>query len=138
MQYKIGYTQNLAQLEMIIYTPYEIYSSGSKYQITRICYSAAKENPELLRSNVKMVIGIIVRLLRDRASVDSSPASKRAIIKKLIKIIGSTTLVFCFDYNSIKTHQTMNVPLIFTVTKALINAETVEDELEEDGITSQG
>lgn len=32
----------------------------------------------------------------------------------------------------------MNVPLIFTVTKALINAETVEDELEEDGITSQG
>ncbi|CAB4418294.1 unnamed protein product [Rhizophagus irregularis] len=28
--------------------------------------------------------------------------------------------------------RTVNVPLIFTVTKALINAETVEDELEED------
>ncbi|RGB35452.1 hypothetical protein C1646_667706 [Rhizophagus diaphanus] len=33
--------------------------------------------------------------------------------------------------------RTMNIPLIFTVTKALINAETVEDELEEDGIASQ-
>ncbi|PKC10909.1 hypothetical protein RhiirA5_354867 [Rhizophagus irregularis] len=83
--------QVIANQLVIIYTPYEIYSSGSKYQITRICYSAAKENPELLRSNVKMVIGIIVRLLRDRASVDSSPASKRAIIKKLIKIIGIKT-----------------------------------------------
>ncbi|CAG8600345.1 9276_t:CDS:2 [Rhizophagus irregularis] len=121
--------QVIANQLVIIYTPYEIYSSGSKYQITRICYSAAKENPELLRSNVKMVIGIIVRLLRDRASVDSSPASKRAIIKKLIKIIAE---------GKINKGRTMNVPLIFTVTKALINAETVEDELEEDGITSQG
>jgi hypothetical protein len=47
--------------------------------------SAVKENPELLRSNVKRVIGIIVGLLKDCVSVDSSPTSKRARIKKIIK-----------------------------------------------------
>jgi len=34
---------------------------------------------------MKRVIGIIVRLLKDRVSVDNSPASKRAEIKKFIK-----------------------------------------------------
>ena len=69
----------------IIYTPDDIYStSGSEYQIN-LTKSAVKENPELLRSNVKRVIGIIVGLLKDRVSVDSSPASKRARIKKIIK-----------------------------------------------------
>jgi hypothetical protein len=34
---------------------------------------------------VKRVIGIIVGLLKDRISVDSSPANKRARIKKFIK-----------------------------------------------------
>ncbi|GET03403.1 hypothetical protein GLOIN_2v1511347 [Rhizophagus clarus] len=117
---KIGYAQNLAQLEsafqtnkkkrtadqafkedyfdylygivttgtewhFIIYTPDGIYcTSGSEYQIN-LTKSAIKENPELLRSNVKRVIGIIVGLLKDRVSVDSSPASKRARIKKIIK-----------------------------------------------------
>ncbi|GES86474.1 hypothetical protein GLOIN_2v1511347 [Rhizophagus clarus] len=117
---KIGYAQNLAQLEsafqtnkkkrtadqafgndyfdyiygivttgtewhFIIYTPDGIYStSGSEYQIN-LTKSAVKDNPELLRSNVKRVIGIIVGLLKDRVSVDSSPASKRARIKKIIK-----------------------------------------------------
>ena len=70
----------------IIYTPDSIYSmSGSEYQIN-LTKSAVKENPdELLRSNVKRVIGIIVGLLKDRVSVDSSPSSKRARIKKIIK-----------------------------------------------------
>jgi hypothetical protein len=69
----------------IIYTPDGIYcTSGSEYQIN-LTKSAIKENPELLRSNVKRVIGIIVGLLKDRVSVDSSPTSKRARIKKIIK-----------------------------------------------------
>ena len=50
----------------IIYTPDGIYStSGSKYQIN-LTKSAVKDNPELLRSNVKRVIGITVGLLKDR------------------------------------------------------------------------
>ena len=57
---------------------------GSEYQIN-LTKSAVKENPELLRNNVKRVIGIIVGLLKDRVSVDSSPTSKRARIKKFIK-----------------------------------------------------
>ncbi|PKK57162.1 hypothetical protein RhiirC2_858334 [Rhizophagus irregularis] len=117
---KIGYAQNLAQLEsafqtnkkkrtldqafgndyfdyiygivttgtewhFIIYTPDGIFStSGSEYQIN-LTKSAVKDNPELLRSNVKRVIGIIVGLLKDRVSVDSSPTSKRARIEKIIK-----------------------------------------------------
>ena len=69
----------------IIYTLDGIYcTSGSEYQIN-LTKSAIKENPELLRSNVKRVIGIIVGLLKDRVSVDSSPTSKRARIKKIIK-----------------------------------------------------
>ncbi|PKY20829.1 hypothetical protein RhiirB3_498916 [Rhizophagus irregularis] len=98
---KIGYAQNLAQLEsafqtnkkkrtadqafgndyfdyiygivttgtewyFIIYTPDGIYcTSGIEYQIN-LTKSAVKENPELLRNNVKRVIGIIVGLLKDR------------------------------------------------------------------------
>ena len=74
-----------AEWHFIIYTPDGIYcTSGSEYQIN-LSKSAIKDNPELLRSNVKRVIGIIVRLLKDRVSVDSSPASKRARIKKIIK-----------------------------------------------------
>ena len=55
-----------------------------EYQIN-LTKSAVKENPELLRNNVKRVIGIIVRLLKDRVSVDSFPTSKRVKIKKNIK-----------------------------------------------------
>ena len=69
----------------IIYTPDNIYSmSGGEYQINLMKF-AVKENPELLRSNVKRVISIIVGLLKDRVSIDSSLASKRARIKKIIK-----------------------------------------------------
>ena len=69
----------------IIYTPDDIYfTSGSEYQIN-LTKSAVKENPELLRSNIKRVIGIIVGLLKNQVSVDSSPFSKRARIKKFIK-----------------------------------------------------
>ena len=69
----------------IIYTLDGIFStSGSEYQIN-LTKSAVKENPKLLRRNVKRVIGIIVGLLKDRVSVDSSPASKRVRIKKFIK-----------------------------------------------------
>ncbi|PKY32028.1 hypothetical protein RhiirB3_449938 [Rhizophagus irregularis] len=57
----------------IIYTPDGIYcTSGSEYQIN-LTKSSIKDSPELLRSNVKRVIGIIVGLLKDRVSVDSSP-----------------------------------------------------------------
>ena len=69
----------------IIYTPNGIFStSGSEHQIN-LMKSAVKDNSELLRSNVKRIIGIIVGLLKDRVSVDNSPASKRARIKKIIK-----------------------------------------------------
>ena len=69
----------------IIYTPDDIFcTSGSEYQIN-LTKIAIKENPDLLHSNVKRVIGIIVGLLKDRVSVDSSPDSKRARIKKIIK-----------------------------------------------------
>ena len=69
----------------IIYTSDGIYStSGSKYQIN-LTKTAVKENPKLLHSNVKRVIGIIIELLKDCISVDSSLTSKRARIKKFIK-----------------------------------------------------
>ena len=69
----------------IIYTPDGIYStSGSEYQIN-LTKSAIKENLELLQSNMKRVISIIVGLLKDRVSIDSFLASKRARIKKIIK-----------------------------------------------------
>ena len=69
----------------ITYTPDGIYStSGSEYQIN-LTKSAVKENPELLQNNMKRVISIIVGLLKDRISVDNSPTSKRARIKKIIK-----------------------------------------------------
>jgi hypothetical protein len=65
---------------------YHIYSRWYiLYEWKRISKSAVKENPELLRSNVKRVIGIIVGLLKDRVSVDSSPSSKRTRIEKIIK-----------------------------------------------------
>ncbi|EXX57191.1 hypothetical protein RirG_209410 [Rhizophagus irregularis DAOM 197198w] len=83
--YIYGIVTTGTEWHFIIYTPDGIYStSGSEYQIN-LTKSAIKENPELLRSNVKRVIGIIVELLKDRISVDSSPASKRARIKKIIK-----------------------------------------------------
>ncbi|CAB4416508.1 unnamed protein product [Rhizophagus irregularis] len=79
MQYKIGYTQNLAQLE----------------------------NPSVKSNDWLRKVNAIVDWQKEKLTI---------------------------SYKG----RTMNVPLIFTVTKALINAETVEDELEEDGITSQG
>src|SRR6266540_2365921 len=69
----------------IIYTPDDIFfTSSSEHQIN-LTKSAIKENTELLRSNVKRVIGIIVGLLKDRVSVDSSPSSKRLDSKSLLK-----------------------------------------------------
>jgi hypothetical protein len=69
----------------IIYTPDGIYStSGSEYQIN-LTKSAVRENPKLLRSNVKRVIGIIVGLLKDWVSVDSSQLAKGLGSKNLSK-----------------------------------------------------
>src|ERR1043165_9962707 len=83
--YIYGIVTTGTEWHFIIYTPDGIYfTSGSKYQIN-LTKSTVKENPKLLCSNVKRVIGIIVGLLKDRVSVDSSPASKRARIKKFIK-----------------------------------------------------
>ena len=62
----------------IIYTSDGIYcTSGSEYQIN-LMKSAVKEQRE-------RVIGIVVGLLKDWVSVDSSLSSKRARIKKIIK-----------------------------------------------------
>jgi len=58
-----------------------IVTSESEYQIN-LSKTAIKENLDILRSNVKRIIGIIVGLLKDRVTVDNSPASKRARIKK--------------------------------------------------------
>ena len=83
--YIYGIVTTGTEWHFIIYTPDGIFStSGNEYQIN-LTKSAVKENPELFRNNVKRVIGIIVGLLKDRVSVDSSPTSKRARIKKLIK-----------------------------------------------------
>ena len=69
----------------IIYTLDGIFFiSDSEYQIN-LMKSAVKDNPELLRSNVKRIIGIIIGLLKDHVSINSSSASKRARIKKFIK-----------------------------------------------------
>ncbi len=60
----------------IIYTSDGIYYiSDSKYQINLI-KSVIKENPKLLQNNMKRVIDIIVGLLKDRISIDSSLTSK--------------------------------------------------------------
>ncbi|GBC25148.2 hypothetical protein GLOIN_2v1511347 [Rhizophagus irregularis DAOM 181602=DAOM 197198] len=127
---KIGYAQNLAQLEsafqtnkkkrtadrafgndyfdyiygivttgtewyFIIYTPDGIYcTSGIEYQIN-LTKSAVKENPELLRNNVKRVIGIIVGLLKDRVSVDSSPTMLSSIQNVTIKLTVRKKMKFC-------------------------------------------
>ncbi|RGB25039.1 hypothetical protein C1646_772277 [Rhizophagus diaphanus] len=83
--YIYGIVTTGTEWHFIIYTLDGIYcTSGSEYQIN-LTKSAVKKNPELLQNNVKRVIGIIVGLLKDRVSVDSSPTSKRARIKKLIK-----------------------------------------------------
>ena len=83
--YIYGIVTTDTEWHFIIYTPDGIFStSGSEYQIN-LTKSAVKENPELLRNNVKRIIGIIVGLLKDRVSVDSFPTSKRARIEKLIK-----------------------------------------------------
>ena len=55
--------------------------SDSEYQINLTKF-AVKENPELLRNNVKKVIGIIVK---DRVNIDNFSTSKRARIEKFIK-----------------------------------------------------
>ena len=69
--YIYGIVSTGTEWHFIMYTPDGIYStSGSEYQIN------------LTKSAVKKIISIIVK---DRVSVDSSPASKRARIKKLIK-----------------------------------------------------
>jgi hypothetical protein len=63
--YIYGIVTTGTEWHFIIYTPDGIYStSGSEYQIN-LTKSAVKDNPELLRSNVKRVIGIIVGLLKD-------------------------------------------------------------------------
>ncbi|RGB31278.1 hypothetical protein C1646_817417 [Rhizophagus diaphanus] len=94
---KIGYAQNLRTNkkkqtadqafgnDYFDYIYDGIYSTSSSEHQTNLTKSAVKENPELLQSNVKRINSIIVGLLKDRVSVDSSPASKRARIKKLIK-----------------------------------------------------
>ena len=83
--YIYGIVTTSTEWHFIIYTPDGIYcTSGSEYQIN-LTKSAIKENPKLLHSNVKRVIGIIVGLLKNRVRVDSFPASKRARIKKFIK-----------------------------------------------------
>ncbi|PKC56372.1 hypothetical protein RhiirA1_474083 [Rhizophagus irregularis] len=71
--YIYGIVTTSTEWHFIIYTPDGIYcTSGSEYQIN-LTKSSIKDSPELLRSNVKRVIGIIVGLLKDRVSVDSSP-----------------------------------------------------------------
>ena len=69
----------------IIYTSDGIYcTSSSEYQIT-LTKTAIKENLDVLRNSVKKIIEIIVSLLKDRITVDSSPANKKARIKKIVK-----------------------------------------------------
>ncbi|GES79878.1 hypothetical protein GLOIN_2v1561751 [Rhizophagus clarus] len=83
--YLYGIVTTGTEWHFIIYTPDGIYStSGSEYQLN-LTKPAVKDNPELLRSNVKRVIGIIVGLFKDRVSVDSSPSNKRVRIEKIIK-----------------------------------------------------
>jgi hypothetical protein len=83
--YLYGIVITGAEWHFIIYTPDGIYcTSGSKYQIN-LTKSAIKENSELLRSNVKRVIGIIVGLLKDRVSVSSSQLARGSESKKLSK-----------------------------------------------------
>ncbi|GBC02800.1 hypothetical protein RclHR1_04820018 [Rhizophagus clarus] len=58
--YLYGIVTTGTEWHFIIYTPDGIYcTSGSEHQIN-LTKSAVKENPELLRNNVKMIIGIIV------------------------------------------------------------------------------
>jgi len=74
-----------AEWHFIIYTLNGIYcTNGSEYQIN-LTKSAIKENPKLFYNNMKRIISIIVRLLKDRVSINSFLASKRARIKKIIK-----------------------------------------------------
>ena len=87
----------------IIYTPDGIYcTSRSEYQIN-LSKSAIKDNSELLQINVKRVIGIIVELLKDRVSVDSSQLARGLESKKLSKNnvswATSQTFVFIFRMN---------------------------------------
>jgi hypothetical protein len=59
-------------------------TSKSEYPIN-LSKTALKEDLESIRKGVKRVLGVIVGLLKDRITVDNSPASKRARIKKITK-----------------------------------------------------
>ena len=73
--YIYGIVTTGTEWHFIIYTSNGIYStSGSEYQIN-LTKSAVNDNPKLLQSN----------MLKDRVSVNSSPTSKRARIKKIFK-----------------------------------------------------
>ncbi|RIA82368.1 hypothetical protein C1645_835489 [Glomus cerebriforme] len=83
--YLYGIMLTGTEWHFIMYTPNDIYSmSSSEYQINLMKFTI-KKNPDLLQSNVKRVIGIIVGLLKDHVSIDSYSASKRVRIKKYIK-----------------------------------------------------
>src|SRR6266498_2673200 len=83
--YLYGIVITGAKWHFIIYIPNGIYcTSNSEYQINLTKF-VIKENLELLHNNMKRVIGIIVGLLKDRVSVNSFLASKRARIKKINK-----------------------------------------------------
>lgn len=56
-------------------------TSKSEYRIN-LSKTALKKDLESMREDVKQVLGVIVGLLKDRISVDNSPASKKARIKK--------------------------------------------------------
>ena len=57
-------------------------TSKKEYQIN-LSKSAVEENPGALKESVKKILGIVVGLLKDRASVEPLPASKRARVKKM-------------------------------------------------------
>ncbi|PKC59353.1 hypothetical protein RhiirA1_469581 [Rhizophagus irregularis] len=97
---KIGYAQNLAQLESAFQTNKKKWTADQAFGNDYFDYIygiMTMENPDLLQNDVKRVIGIIVGLLKDKVSVNSSPTrvtefpmfSERFVIAP-IKVAGET------------------------------------------------
>jgi hypothetical protein len=71
-----------ADWHFLAFTTEGLYCTSAKeYQIS-LTKSMALHHPDVLHSQVKQVLCVIVGLLKDRISVDSSPASKKARIQK--------------------------------------------------------
>ncbi|CAG8758614.1 24026_t:CDS:2 [Dentiscutata erythropus] len=83
--YLYGIVSTGVDWHFIMFTSDGLYcTSKSEYQID-LTKKVIRENQEILRNNIKEIIGIIVGLLKDRVTVCDKPESKRRRVQEKIK-----------------------------------------------------